>query len=239
MIGAVSFSSQSSRDRLQAAVEAVEAVSRAEVVIAVRAQARDYLGRDLAVGCAFGMAALAFQLYSPFVFELHWILLMPAAVILAATMGLRAVPILRRLYLPEPLMALAVRDAAAALFFERGVRYTRERTGVLVFVSLLERRVEVLADSGVLGEVPGEEWDAATARLRHVLDGEGGGGSLAEALAEAIEGLAPVLGEYCERREDDVNELGDVVDLGEPSDAQPEPEAEEPETETETEGEGQ
>lgn len=231
MIGAVSFSSQSSRDRLQAAVEAVEAVSRAEVVIAVRAQARDYLGRDLAVGCAFGMAALAFQLYSSFVFELHWILLMPAAVILAATMGLRAVPILRRLYLPEPLMALAVRDAAASVFFERGVRHTRERTGVLVFVSLLERRVEVLADSGVLGEVPEDEWEAATAPLRRALDKEDGA-STAGALAEAIEGLASVLGEHCERREDDVNELADVVDLGGPEASEPEasePEAGEPE----------
>ncbi len=58
----------------------------------------------------------------------------------------------------------ADRDAAAMMraeleFFESGVTKTESRTGVLIFVSLLERRAVVLADEAIASRLPKDAWD--------------------------------------------------------------------------------
>ncbi len=44
-------------------------------------------------------------------------------------------------------------------FFEQGLHLTRERTGVLVFVSVAERYVEIIADTGINDKVASDAWD--------------------------------------------------------------------------------
>ena len=46
-----------------------------------------------------------------------------------------------------------------ACFIEQAVDGTRERTGVLIYVSLLEDLVAVLPDRGAAGAAPRAEWD--------------------------------------------------------------------------------
>src|SRR5687767_2778107 len=53
-----------------------------------------------------------------------------------------------------------VRVAAEAAFVRGEVFATRERTGILVFLALLERRVVVLGDAGINARVQPEEWQA-------------------------------------------------------------------------------
>ena len=109
---------------------------------------------------------------------------------------------------PASARAARVQVGAQAAFFARGVRRTRQRVGILVYISLLERSAEVLADDGVIAEVPAEPWaEAVAAIVRQV-----GAGADGAAVAKAIEGLAPVLEGCLPRAEDDVNELPDEVD---------------------------
>lgn len=60
-----------------------------------------------------------------------------------------------------------VDDAAHAEFHREGVHATPHRTGVLVYVSALERRVEILPDLGVQGRVPPAMWQQAVAGFSH------------------------------------------------------------------------
>ncbi len=58
-----------------------------------------------------------------------------------------------------------VHQRALAAFLEQEVFRTRARTGILVFLSLLERRVVVLADAGITARVGQDDWDAVVAGI--------------------------------------------------------------------------
>ena len=53
----------------------------------------------------------------------------------------------------------AVRERAVYAFFQKGVHKTEEQTGILIFISLLERKVWILADKGIHDKI-------ASGRLR-------------------------------------------------------------------------
>lgn len=60
--------------------------------------------------------------------------------------------------------------AALEQFVVRGITRTRNRTGVLIFVSLAERYARIIADEGIAAKVHNAEWqgavDALTAHMR-------------------------------------------------------------------------
>ena len=66
---------------------------------------------------------------------------------------------LRRLLTREKFRAEAVRKSAAAMFYEAGIANTNAELGVLIYVSILERRLELIADRGVLKGVQALEWN--------------------------------------------------------------------------------
>ncbi|MBI3289012.1 MAG: hypothetical protein HYZ74_05795, partial [Elusimicrobia bacterium] len=63
------------------------------------------------------------------------------------------------------------------------------RDGVLIFASLLERRVVVLADDSVSAKVSAEAWDAAVAAMT----GPAADGRVADGLCAAVEKTAEAL----------------------------------------------
>jgi putative membrane protein len=48
---------------------------------------------------------------------------------------------------------------AEQAFYKHGLQHTKGRTGILILVSMLERRVHVLADKGINDHVPAGTWD--------------------------------------------------------------------------------
>lgn len=54
----------------------------------------------------------------------------------------------------------SARQRAADLFASLGVWDTEENSGVLIYVQLVDRRVEILADRGIAAKVPQAEWAA-------------------------------------------------------------------------------
>ncbi|MCA9635515.1 MAG: hypothetical protein KC420_05710 [Myxococcales bacterium] len=194
---------------LTAAIQAVEAVSSAEVVITVRPSSGFYLHADLLVGVVVGVATLTFLLFSHVEFAIPWFVVDPIVMgALAAWLSSRS-PGLRRLLTPRRLRRRWVRAAAYAAFYERGVRLTAERTGILVYVSHLERDAALIGDQGVVTVVPPERWHAAADAIAGaVARGRGSAGIAAE-----VSALAGLLGPYLPRAEDDINELPDEVNL--------------------------
>jgi putative membrane protein len=134
-----------------------------------------------------------------------WLLLPPLA---GAAGGylLALVPALRRRLVPAAVAERRVAARAAQAFVSEEVFATRERTGVLIFVSLFERRVVVLADAGIHSRVAAGEWDRLVAGIvAGVRAGRPG-----SALADAIRRCGELLAEHgVARRPDDVDELSD------------------------------
>ena len=55
---------------------------------------------------------------------------------------------------------LSARERAVELFAALRVWDTAENSGILIYVQLVEHRVEILADRGIAALVPQAEWDA-------------------------------------------------------------------------------
>jgi putative membrane protein len=98
-------------------------------------------------------------------FILAWILLPPLT---GGALGFAAAGLIRplKLWFAGPAaVEHHVSQRASAAFLENEVFRTRERTGVLIFLSLFERRVVVLGDSGINARVEQHEWDAVVAGI--------------------------------------------------------------------------
>jgi putative membrane protein len=195
---------------LREAVKAVEARSRAEVVLCVRPRSAVYDRGPLLLGAAVAWVFLGFQLLSPWEFPLDAILLEPPIVGAGVAFLGAAVPWLERRLASRKRRRAAVEQAARATFQERGVGLTRERTGVLVYVSLLEREAIIVADKCVTDVVPPETWSDSVARIEAaVREGR------AAALAEAVRALGEPLSVELPPRADDVDELPDYQEATE------------------------
>jgi len=79
------------------------------------------------------------------------------------------IPAVGRLFLRASRRDLEVRQYAQSLFLAHELFRTRQRTSVLVLVSLFERRVEILPDTGLHDRVAETEWRVVIARMTPLL----------------------------------------------------------------------
>jgi putative membrane protein len=138
-----------------------------------------------------------------------WVALPPATGVAMGWGAALALPALRRLLVPPEVLAHRVRQRATQAFVEEEVFRTRDRTGILIFVSLFERHVVVRADRGLDGVVTPREWEevvaAITAGMRR--------GQPGPALADGIRRCASLAARF-PPRPDDRDELSGHLRLG-------------------------
>ena len=137
------------------------------------------------------------------------------ALFLAQAIGMLLVlfvPAWRRFFAGEDARARAVKQAAQAAFLSEEVFKTRERTGILIFVSLLERRVEVLGDAGINAKVAQTEWEDVVQTIVASMRAQ----QPAEGLIAAIQKCGGLLQRQgVLRRVDDADELSNTLRMKE------------------------
>ncbi len=200
------FLDDDARAAFKRAIEAIEAVSAVEVVVAVRRRSHGYRHANVAVGALTAFVGLAVMLFARQAFALTSILIDPFVVGLIAGTVVELLPGVKRVLTPPASRRLHVHRAARATFVERGVHATRARTGLLVYISWLEQAVAIVADLGLARQLPAD----TVARIEQALTAEmrGGGARVASVLerfAGELHTAAPV-------GDDDVNELSDAID---------------------------
>src|SRR5262245_51216139 len=125
------FTDKTARADVAAAIREVEAVTSAEVVVAVRPRSGHYRHTDYLVGFVFAFAALLVFLFDSHEFAIDW---MPLDTLVAFALGAVLsgnVPPLRRLLTSNKLMASNVHTASRATFVDLGITRTSARTGIL------------------------------------------------------------------------------------------------------------
>ena len=205
--------------RITTAVVEAEASTGGEIVTAIIPESDDYVGRELLFGVT--TAVITFVITSVGASGLSgWLdarvwtagpALLPLTMgALSAAVGtlayvLAQLPAIDRLIVGRSRMEAAVRSRALRHFTESAAYDTVDRTGVLLFVSALERRVELIADRGINDAVEPETWDRIVSALVQGLRD----GKTAEALETAIRAIGAVLAKHVPPRPDDENELAD------------------------------
>jgi putative membrane protein len=115
------------------------------------------------------------------------------------------IPAVKRALTPRTRMDEAVHIRTLAAFTAHGLHYTEAHTGILIFASLFERRVVVLADRGINEKVKPGTWDEIVGTITAGLKSKNG----AAAFCAAIERCGNILAEHFPRSADDRNELED------------------------------
>ncbi|CAN7547900.1 TPM domain-containing protein [Phenylobacterium sp. LjRoot225] len=124
------------------------------------------------------------------------------------TLVVAAMPSVRRALTPRAFKRERVRRRAREQFAAKSLHLTRERTGVLIFVSFAEHMAELIADEGIAAQVDPKVWDQAMAALIEGLRR----GQPAAAVAAAIGLCADVLAEHFPADPDgNPNELPNAV----------------------------
>ena len=201
------FLTDESKAALSEAVRAVESCSSAELVVAVRPRAGSYLHADLIWGILAGLAALAVLLYSRWEFDLVWFLIDP--LLAGALFGLAASrsDAIRRVFTRPATRRSRVEAAARSTFVERRIHATTGRTGILLYVSVLEREAAFVVDLGVEALAATDAWKKAVSEIEEAVRQGADGIVVAARLRDLEVLLSPAL----ERSSTDVDELPNEV----------------------------
>lgn len=99
--------------------------------------------------------------YSHFSWGWHWTWLPPIAfvVILFISYELAKLDWVQRIFTPQADEDMQVYQRAELEFYRSHIKKTVGGTGILIFVSWMERRAVILADEGIAAHYPEETWD--------------------------------------------------------------------------------
>jgi putative membrane protein len=196
---------QSACDRLSECVQEIERGTDAEIVIVVRARSATYRQADYLAGALLSFAGLLFLLFSPFEFS-HYFVAIDVVLLFGAGVYLSSrSSAVRRLLTTKKYRREAARTGAAAMFYEAGIANTDAEMGIIVYLSLLERRLELIADRGVLKAAPPLEWNECLYELHRA-----GRKPELETLLKALRNLGALLAEHLPPTGKNPNELPDM-----------------------------
>ncbi|MBL8859762.1 MAG: TPM domain-containing protein [Planctomycetes bacterium] len=190
-----------------AALIAAEARTTGEIVPVVLERSDRYPGANwlsALVALILGTLLLAPHLPWGAPYELLcWQLGMAAVGFLLALV----VPGWKRMFIGEARASEMAEEQAINEFHRLGLSQTSARTGVLLFVSLLERRVVVLGDAGIHAKVGDAHWDTTRSAI---IDGVRKG-CVDEGLIDGIRLCGAVLEQHFPWEHGDRNELPDRI----------------------------
>jgi putative membrane protein len=200
-------------ERIDAAVQTVEKRTSGEIVCLLAAASYRYpmanvLGATL---LALPAALLLTPLIGGWLWLGHqnmWLFIGLFGLLFAAAYLLvdRA-PGFKRRFISKREMEEEVREAAVTAFFTQGLYRTRDATGILIYISVLERKVWILADHGINAKVPEGHWSslvtAITAGIRRK--------QAAAAICEAVAAVGAILETHFPVQRNDRNELQNVI----------------------------
>jgi putative membrane protein len=201
------FLTAADRLAIERAVKEAEAATTGEIVVmAVGASSHYPAAILLASGAvAFLLAIIGALLLKN---ENLWMFLTFFVIFfIMANEAVRRISALKRPFVNRREMIEEVEEAAIRAFYLRKVHETRDRTGILIYISLFERTVKVLADTGIDAKVGQETWQGVVDTITKGI----GDGRQGAAIVQAVGICGKLLSQHFARRSDDRNELSDVV----------------------------
>lgn len=135
-----------------------------------------------------------------------WYLVDTLGLLVLAAM-LAKIPFFQRILTPRDDQVAQVNMRAQIEFYESNINKTSEATGVLLFVSLMERQAIVLADKAIHDRVSSETWEEVCDLMIQGIKK----GHLEWGFISAIERCGEILAVEFPIDPDDVNELRDTL----------------------------
>ena len=201
------FFTSEEKERLEATTREVESRTIGEIVVMVVDRSERYMETEVLGGVLLGslfsliLTLLFFHSSMWSYVPLNFLFFFPCRFLF------QKMDALKKLFIGVRRKEEAVRLRAERAFFERGLYKTKKNTGVLVFLSLLERKVWILADKGIYEKMDQKTLDRfANEVSRGVREDRA-----CEVLSQAIQEIGVILSRHFPITSDDTDELTDRV----------------------------
>ncbi|MBU4034234.1 MAG: hypothetical protein KKG34_05490 [Proteobacteria bacterium] len=210
MMNAETFFTEAENLQIAATISGVEKKTSGEVVAMVVTASDTYPEAALLAGLSIG-GLTALIITDLFLGDSlgYFLPLLVCGSILVSSLA-KISPSLLRWFIPESRLETRVAEHALRSFYEKKLHTTRDNTGVLFFISLLEHKVWILADTGIYEKISPETLlayanDIATGIKQ---------GHACTALCRQIEAVGNILEQHFPVKTDDTNELSNQVLTG-------------------------
>lgn len=196
------FLGDADKSRIEEAVRQAETQTSGEFVTVIAAKSSDYLYLPTLAAAGIVLLLSGLVLLLPFEPRIDLFYAGQVAAFILLALAFRWPP-LKMALVPRSLQEERARRHAHQLFLDLGLSSTKGRTGVLLFVSVAEHYVEIIADRGIQEHADPAVWDRIvadfTAKVR--------AGQVADGFIDAIAACTAVMAEHHPWRPGDVNEL--------------------------------
>jgi putative membrane protein len=198
----MAFLTDHDRQKIASAIAETERRTSGELVAVVAPAADDYRYVPLL------WPALAALLLPAILLTIEpgtsaWTLYLVQAAAFLVLALLAHLPPVRMALVPDSMKRRRASRLAREQFFEQGLHLTGARTGVLIFVSVAEHYVEIIADEGINALVPSGTWDKAVSDFVERVRAK----RIAEGFVAMIDVVGTRLAEHFPRAADDRDEL--------------------------------
>lgn len=190
-------------------IEEIEGNSVVEIVAIIRRQSEKYhdvamLWAVMASFAVFSCLMFINAEINPYVIYFATVIIYPIVYLLV---GL--VPFLMRLLINKKRKLKSVEIMSRALFQKGGIRFTKQKIGVLFFVSELEQIVRIEADRGVLEVIPADIFEKMQNDFQTIFKAA----NTADAFIEQLKATKDIFTKFLPPVENDINELPDNLQI--------------------------
>jgi putative membrane protein len=198
------FLSPGDQRQIAEAIRKAEASTQGEIVTVIARQSDDYFFIPLlwATLLALAVPGLLEILQNPWALSHSYLIQFTTFLVLAILF--RWQPLTMRT-IPKTIKRQRAHRLAMEQFFQQNLHHTKDRAGLLLFVSVAERYVEIIADKGINDKVEQDQWSRVVARfIGQVKDDQ-----ICQGFLQAIETCGEILTEHFPVEPGNKNELPD------------------------------
>jgi putative membrane protein len=193
------------REKITAAIHAAERDTSGEFVAVVARSSDRYIASALLWAGGLALLLPGVLLFLPAHLRFVHIYQLQILVFMGLSLLFEFVPHLHMALVPKGIRHAHASRLAHAQFYEQGVHLTREHSGVLFFVSLAERYVEVVADKGIHEKLGEAHWrEVVDTFVSHVQRDQ-----VTEGFVAAITACGAAMAQHYPAKPGDVDELSD------------------------------
>lgn len=129
--------------------------------------------------------------------------------VIGITYVLSNIPAVDRLIIPKKIQNKKVQNRAVRHFIESETCYTQDRTGILIFISIMERKVILLADKGINEKIPQDKWDKIVSDLVIGIKDN----NIVGSITDSVKTCGDILTKEFPIKQGDINELSDDIQV--------------------------
>ncbi len=196
------FITQSDQDKIKEAIRRVEQKTSGELVTVITRESDSYEFIPYMWAAIIALFGAALVVVAAPAVPLTFFVSGQIVVFVLLTYLLRLPP-LKHLFIPKSVGRKRARRFAREQFFAHNIHHTKNRSGILIYVSVAEHYVEILADQGINEKIDAAQWEAIVEQFVSDVKAK----KTADGFLRAINACGALLGAHFPADPDDKNEL--------------------------------